>query len=173
MTCRCPLTSRWQAPEMKLHPVVSNSLSSRSRLVVPRSGPRFKICLLALLATGIAGLTAGPQPAHASGCHAPDRPVMARSLLWQRWQRAGGSLTQPAVLAPPLLLPMPCPGEIPVLPSFATGILEPFCTPESRLDPPSPGERLGVRLLTEPGPLIHAPLDRPPRQDRDRLPKAV
>ncbi len=140
---------------------------------MPRSGPRFKIYLLALLATGIAGLIAGPQPAHASGCHAPDRPVLARSLSWERWHRAGGSLTQPAVPAPPVLLPMPCPGEIPILPSLATGILEPLFTPDSRLDPPSPGERLAVRSLRALGPLSDSRLDRPPRHDLDRLSKTT
>jgi len=132
---------------------------------VPRSGPRFKICLLALFATGIAGLIAGPQPAHATGCHVTDRPVLARSLSWLRWQRTGGSLTQPAVPAPPVLLPMPCPGEIPTHPSFSTRIMEPLFTTESRLDPRSPSERLVVSSVTASGLYIDTRLDRPPRHD--------
>lgn len=140
---------------------------------MPRSGPRFKIYLLALLLTGIAGLIAEPGCAQAAGCHAPDRPVVARSLSWERWERTDSSVSRLAAPAPPVLLLMPCQGEIPTLPSFATGILEPLLTAEARLIPPSPGECLAMRSLTAIGPLIASRLDRPPRQDSDWLSKAA
>jgi hypothetical protein len=131
---------------------------------VPRSGPRFKVLLLALLLTGIALLIAEPRSAHASGCHAPDRPVLSHSLSWDQWQRIGGPESRVGAPAPPVLIPKPCQGEIPTLPSQATGILELLPTSEFQADPPSPGECLAMRSLAAIIPLLGSRLDRPPRQ---------
>jgi hypothetical protein len=139
---------------------------------VPRSGPRLKICLPAILYSAIAGLYAEPSRALAGGCHAPDRPVLTRSLSWEPRHRADRSVSLFMAPAPPVLVPMPCPGETPSLPSFATGFLEALLAMEALQDPPTAGYRIAIRSLSPINPLIASRLDRPPRQASGLLSRA-
>ena len=89
-----------------------------------QSGRKLENHLLILALTGTLFLVTGSRTAQATGCHVPERPVLARSLSWERWQQAGYSPADPLLApAPPAILPVPCQGETPTLQLFASGLV--------------------------------------------------
>ena len=83
-----------------------------------QSGRKLENHLLILALTGTLFLVTGPRTAQATGCHVPERPVLARSLSWERWLQGGYSPAEPRVApAPPAILPVPCQGETATLQS--------------------------------------------------------
>ncbi len=143
----------------------SGSDELRSRLVVKQSGRKLENHLWILALTGISFLVAGSSSAQASGCHSPDRPVLTRSLSWERWQQGGDSLAAFQMApAPPAILPLPCHGETPTLPSFATGLVSADLTPGNILEQPlTLGEHLVFESSDRPSSPVTSRLERPPR----------
>ncbi len=132
--------------------------------MVKQSGRKLENHLWILALTGISFLVAGSSSAQASGCHSPDRPVLTRSLSWERWQQGGDSLaTSQMAPAPPAILPLPCHGETPTLPSFATGLVSADLTPGNILEQPlTLGEHLVFESSDRPSSPITSRLERPP-----------
>ena len=88
-----------------------------------QSGCKLENHLLILALTGILFLVTGPPTAQATGCHVPERPVLARSLSWEVGQQPGFSRFYPrAAPAPAVIVPVPCQGETPTLQSFVSGL---------------------------------------------------
>ena len=129
-----------------------------------QSGRKLENHLMILALTGTLFLVTGQQPAKATGCHVPERPVLARTLSWERWQEAGYSHADPRLApAPPAILPMPCQGETPTLPLFASGPVGADFVPDVVFEPSAAGEGVAYDSpLRRPFP-IASRLDRPPR----------
>ena len=130
-----------------------------------RSGRKLENHLLILALTGTLIVVTGPRNAQATGCHVPERPVLAHSLLWERWQQAGysaaGSLVAPA---PPAILPLPCHGETPTLQLLASGLVSADFAPGMVLELQAPGDSLGFNEPSRLPYLIISRLERPPRR---------
>ena len=131
-----------------------------------QSGRKLENHLLILALTGTLFLVTGPRTAQATGCHVPERPVLARSLSWERWQQAGFS---PADLlaapAPPAISPVPCQGETPTLQLFASSLVSADFAPGRVLEEPASGEHAAFEPPSQvPSPLASR-LDRPPRRE--------
>ena len=89
-----------------------------------QSGRKLENHRLILALTGTLFLVTGSRTAQATGCHVPERPVLARALSWERWQQAGYSPADPLLApAPPAILPVPCQGETATLQWFASGLV--------------------------------------------------
>ena len=137
----------------------------RSRSVVTQSGRELENHLLILALTGTLFLVIGARTAQATGCHVPERPVLARSLSWERWQQAGFSPAHPLVApAPPAILPVPCQGETPTLWSFASGLVSADFAPDRVLKEPASGEHVAFESPSRVPFSIASRLDRPPRR---------
>jgi hypothetical protein len=100
----------------------------------------------------------------AAGCHVPERPVLAQTLSWDHWQLLKmphtGLGARPAT---PAVMPLPCQGEIPTLPSVVS--IPMAATFGAAIGPEAPGEggpAVVESLLIIPSPLSIR-LDRPPR----------
>ena len=77
--------------------------------------------------------------ARAAGCHVPERPVLAQTLSWDRWQKAHETHASHGVMpASPAVVPLPCQGEIPTLPSVASVPMAAAPTPATRHELPLP-----------------------------------
>jgi hypothetical protein len=136
-----------------------------SRAVVTRSGRNnpFRVLMLTLPAT--ACLLVGVSPARATGCHVPERPVLAHTLSWERWQRDGSAPAgvRPSPIAP-ALHPLPCQGEIPAPPSLAAASSAPALAAVPGLEPPAARvERVTIDPPARIPPPFASRLDRPPR----------
>ncbi len=118
-----------------------------------------------LALTGTLFLLTGSHSAQAGGCHVPERPVLARSLSWERWQQDG---YRPAglILAPasPAIFPLPCHGETPTLQSFASGLVSADVTPGVVLEPLAPEKHAVFESPSHAKSPIASRLDRPPRR---------
>ena len=131
----------------------------------PTAGPEANH-LLILALTGTLFLVTGPRTAQATGCHVPERPVLARSLSWERWQQAGFSPANRLIVpAPPVIVPVPCQGETPTLQSFASGLVSAESAPGAILEEPASGEHVAFESLSEVPSPIASRLDRPPRRE--------
>ncbi len=121
------------------------------------------LCILAL--TGTLFLVIGSLRADAAGCHVTDRPVLARSLSWERWQH-GGYTPVDLVLAPapPAIFPLPCLGETPTLQSFASGLVSADVTPRVHLERLVPEKHAVFESPSHAESPIASRLDRPPRR---------
>jgi hypothetical protein len=122
--------------------------------------------LLILALTGTLFLVATPRTAQATGCHVPERPVLARSLSWERWQQAGYSplfsLTAPA---PAAIVPLPCQGETATLRTFAGGLTSVDYAPGMVVEEIAASGKLAAREAPAPVPSpVVSRLDRPPRR---------
>jgi hypothetical protein len=136
---------------------------------VTQSGRKLENRLLILALTGTLFLVTGPRAALAAGCHVPERPVLARSLSWERWQPAGWSLSDPKMTpVPPALLPVPCQGETPTLHLFASGLVAADFWPGIVLELIDSGEHLAFDSPSRVPFPIDSRLDRPPRQSSSR-----
>jgi hypothetical protein len=107
----------------------------------------------------------GAGPAHASGCHVPDRPILSTRFTWERDRPV-----DPAGLidgqAPPVLTRVPCSGEVPQLPGSPTGLVAQADRTTTHFDPPTVSEPAiaGDDIVRiDPHPFR---LDRPPRLRR-------
>ena len=130
-----------------------------------RSGRKLENHLLILALTGTLFLVTGPRTAQATGCHVPERPVLARSLSWERWQQAGYSPADPLLApAPPAILPVPCQGETPRLESFAGGLVSADFAPGRVLERPASGEHVAFESPSQVPFPIASRLHRPPRR---------
>ena len=130
-----------------------------------QSGRKLENHLLILALTGTLFLVAGPRTAQATGCHVPERPVLARSLSWERWQQGGYSPADPLVApAPTAILPVPCQGETPTLQSFASGLVSADLAPGRVLEEPVSGEHAACEAPSLVPSPIASRLDRPPPQ---------
>jgi hypothetical protein len=119
------------------------------------------------LMLGLAGASCfllGSRSAQATGCHIPDRPVLAHTFSWERWQSSGSSRQgMTALPSPPAVRRLPCEGEIPTLPSPGNVPLGQALTTDLNIQAPPRGERAVVHS-PESIPLVLASrLDRPPR----------
>jgi hypothetical protein len=131
---------------------------------VTQSGRKLENHLLILALTGTLMLVTGPRTAHATGCHVPERPVLARSLSWERWQKAGFSPANPLVVpAPPAFLPVPCQGETPTLQSFASVLVSADFAPGKVIEEPALGEHVACESPSQVPSPFASRLDRPPR----------
>lgn len=138
-----------------------------------QSGRKHENHLLILALTGTLFLVTGSRTAQATGCHVPERPVLARSLSWERWQQAGYSLADPLLApAPPAILPVPCQGETATLQWFASGLVSADFAPGRVLEEPASRENAwpssrcrSFRSASLPAligrPAADPPLDRP------------
>ena len=130
-----------------------------------QSGRKLENHLLILALTGTLFLVTGSRTAQATGCHVPERPVLARSLSWERWQQAGYSLADPLLAAaPPAILPVPCQGETATLQWFASGLVSADFAPGRVLEESASGERVAFESRSQLPFPITARLDRPPRR---------
>jgi hypothetical protein len=106
----------------------------------------------------------GARPARAAGCHAPERPVLAAPLWWERDHRLEArAMTGARPSAPPVLTTIPCPGEVPHLPVAPTASLGPALLVAAEIAPTIRRESLPALhdlMRIEPHPFR---LDRPPR----------
>ena len=107
----------------------------------------------------------GARPAHASGCHVPDRPILSTRFTWERDRQF-----DPAGLvdgqAPPILTRVPCSGEVPQVPGSPTGLAGQADRTSTHFDPPTVSEPAitGDDIANiDPHP---SRLDRPPRLRR-------
>jgi hypothetical protein len=127
---------------------------------------RKRVLMLALL--GTACLISSARSAQATGCHVPERPVLAHTFSWERWERTGIPHTRvvPSPTAPAVHR-LPCQGETPTLPSLAVTPLTPALVADWRIDAPTRGERVSIDSPTSiPSPFTSR-VDRPPRQAGD------
>jgi hypothetical protein len=132
---------------------------------VTQSGRKLENHLLILALTGTLFLVASPRTAQATGCHVPERPVLARSLSWERWQQAGYSHADSLVPpAPPAIVPVPCQGETPTLQPFASGLVSADFAPGTVLEAPASGEHAAFEAPSLVSSPIASRLDRPPRR---------
>jgi len=132
---------------------------------VTQSGRKLENHLLILALTGTLFLVTGSRTAQATGCHVPERPVLARSLSWERWQQAGYSPADPLLApAPPVILPVPCQGETATLQWFASGLVSADFAPGRVLEEPASGERVAFESPSQLPFPIASRLDRPPRR---------
>ena len=130
-----------------------------------QSGRKHENHLLILALTGTLFLVTGSRTAQATGCHVPERPVLARFLSWERWQQAGYSLADPLLAAaPPAILPVPCQGETATLQWFASGLVSADFAPDRVLEEPASGERVAFESPSQLPFPIASRLDRPPRR---------
>jgi hypothetical protein len=116
---------------------------------------------LVFLVTAASCLLATTGGAWASGCHVPDRPVLASKMSWEN-QLAIDLSTAPPVQVPPVLTRPPCHGEVPHLLVPADG---PSAAPWHRIGIDSPGQSgvIPAGSSTEHPQPLDARLDRPPR----------
>src|SRR3954454_4920335 len=154
---------------MKSTCLISNSGSLRawSRSVLTVSGRRNCVGVPAFVLVVTACLLSCAGTARAAGCHVPERPVLAQTLSWDRWQTAQEAHAGPGLrTASPAVAPLPCQGEVPTLPSVAS-------IPMAAAPAPA-AERVALaleeRMPAETPPRIPSPLafrlDRPPRPGR-------
>jgi hypothetical protein len=130
----------------------------------PTAGPEANH-LLILALTGTLFLVTGQRTAQATGCHVPERPVLARSLSWERWQQAGFSPANRLIVpAPPAIVPVPCQGETATLQWFASGLVSADFAPGRVLEEPASGERVAFESPSQLPFPIASRLDRPPRR---------
>ncbi len=125
----------------------------------------FRVSILIIL--GALSVLAAPRTSRA-GCHVADRPVLGRSLSWERDQRMILEDNRTPE-APPIFTHPPCPGEVPY--HFSPSILTlDIATPDSR--------RREVAIHSEPlfdVDEIERPtppgcrLDRPPRRSESHF----
>jgi len=132
---------------------------------VTQLGRKLENHLLILALTGTLFLVTGLRTAQATGCHVPERPVLARSLSWERWQQAGFFPANRLIfLAPPAILPVPCQGETATLQPFASGLVSADFAPGRVLEEPASGERVAFESPSQVPAPIASRLDRPPRR---------
>src|SRR5262249_4685018 len=90
------------------------SLATGGPKLVIRSGHRFWGRGLVVALIWVAASTLSAPPARASGCHAPDRPVLGLTFASERTDDVSPpSFESPGARAPSFV-PVPCPGETPV-----------------------------------------------------------
>jgi hypothetical protein len=145
----------------------SGSLRAWSRSVLTVSG--FRNCggvpAFALVVTACLLSCAGA--ARAAGCHVPERPVLAQTLSWDRWQKAHETHAGQGVMpASPAVVPLPCQGEVPTLAPVASLLMAATPIPATE----QVALALVGRVAADALPRIPCPfacrLDRPPRPDR-------
>ncbi len=130
-----------------------------------QSGRKLENHRLILALTGTLFLVSGPRTAQATGCHVPDRPVLARSLSWERWERGGFSPAGPLLApAPAAIVPVPCQGETAPLQSFASGLVSADFAPGRVPEEPASREQVAFETPSQVPSPIAARLDRPPRR---------
>jgi hypothetical protein len=126
---------------------------------------RMSSCRFLMLGlAGAACFVLGTRSAHATGCHVPDRPVLALTFSWERWQSSETS--HQGVLAlpsPPAVHRLPCSGETPTLPSLGNVPLGPALAFNLDAQVPERGERAVVRSTRRLPLQFVSRLDRPPR----------
>src|SRR5205814_3448428 len=138
---------------------------SRCVLTVSGCGNFGGVPAFALVVTACLLSCAGT--ARAAGCHVPERPVLAQTLSWDRWQKAQEThASHGAMPASPAVVPLPCQGEVPTLPPVSSLPMAAAPTPATEhvalaLEGLVPADAL-PRI---PSPLAFR-LDRPPRPDR-------
>jgi hypothetical protein len=129
-------------------------------LSVRMSSCRFLMLCLA----GALSLLLGSRSAHATGCHLPDRPVLAHTFSWERWQSSGNSHQGMIALpSPPAVHRLPCQGEIPTLPSPGNVPLGPALALDLIAQVPACGERAVIPSTRSLPVEFVSRLDRPPR----------
>ncbi len=130
------------------------------------TGHQFKsrIVLLALTGTMCLSLGIAPRPARAAGCHVPERPVLAHTLSWERLLHAGLTAAhRSAGVAPPAIIPLPCQGEVPTLPSTTSQLLVADRAACRMTPPPALSEPVFPEPPATALPSLSSRLDRPPR----------
>jgi hypothetical protein len=139
--------------------------ATRSRLAVAQSVCTLHLRLLTLVLGGITCLLASAQPAYATGCHLPDRPVLARTLSWERWLRTGPGFGRgDARPAPPALAPLPCQGETPTTPGIGVTVVADQPAAPTFISPPLARESLPVDSAGASPHWLALRVDRPPRR---------
>ncbi len=124
-----------------------------------------RLRFLPLVLGGITCLLSSEKPARAAGCHIPDRPVLARTLSWERWLKNSAAFDRGNVRpAPPALAPLPCHGETPTTPGIGITIVAGEPAAITILFPPVAGERLAVDSGEASPERIAPRLERPPRR---------
>jgi hypothetical protein len=132
---------------------------------VTLSGRKFGNYVLILALTGTLFLVVGPRSVQATGCHVPERPVLGRFLFLERSHETGLSPTNSrAAFAPPAIMPVPCQGETPTLPSVTSSLLITDLAPGLMLDPLVPGQNVVNESPAQIPCPIASRLDRPPRR---------
>src|SRR4051794_1393106 len=64
-----------------------SALTNLGRCAVVMLSGRMSSCRLLMLSlAGAVCLMLGSRSANATGCHIPDRPVLAHTFSWERWQ---------------------------------------------------------------------------------------
>ncbi len=130
-----------------------------------QSGRKLENHLLILALTGTLFLVSSPRTAQAAGCHVPDRPVLARSLSWERWQQDGFSPADALLAtAPAAIVPVPCQGETPTVQSSAGSLAGADLAPDTVLEEPASREHVALETPSRVPAPITSRLDRPPRR---------
>jgi hypothetical protein len=137
---------------------------ARSWTVVPRLGSKLGKHLLLLVMVASAPLLSGQQTATAAGCHVAERPALSRALSWEPLPISGVPRdVLPGVHARPAFVPVPCPGEIPTLPTSTMVVF----AAQLQSSPPGEllarGERIGIDGFLRQPPPFASGLLRPPR----------
>jgi hypothetical protein len=132
--------------------------------LVMQSGRKSSCRFLILVLAGAVCPSIGSRSAHATGCHVPDRPVLAHTFSWERWQSSGISHQGAIDLhGPPAVRRLPCQGEIPTLPTQGYVSLVPALAAVLSANVPARGEPAVIRTARCVPLKFVSRLDRPPR----------